>query len=201
MDKVTQGNAAAAEQTAAAAHELSAQAQALGACVNDLLDLIGIDHAPTAAAKPIAAPRDEGGFDESARAPRGALGKDQRPPRWTAPGSRRSKISNSSASVKSSSIPAGLALASILLTTLARGALAQPAKPAWLSDALRRAEGRLRRQCFSVGRATAGQGLYGHRGKRRGLEKSRVHGSPSCHPRLASILPRRSAGRRFKLCR
>ena len=41
MDKVTQSNAATAEETAAAAEELNSQASAMKSSVNDLLRLVG----------------------------------------------------------------------------------------------------------------------------------------------------------------
>jgi len=49
MDKITQANAAGAEQSAAAAQELNAQATVMKHAVSELLDLIGGDHALIAA--------------------------------------------------------------------------------------------------------------------------------------------------------
>ena len=47
MDRVTQGNASGAEENAAAAEELNAQAVTLKACVNDLLRIVnGQDAVP-----------------------------------------------------------------------------------------------------------------------------------------------------------
>lgn len=53
MDKVTQSNASGAEESAAAAEELNAQAVTLQACVSDLLRIVnGQNSAPEAAVKP-----------------------------------------------------------------------------------------------------------------------------------------------------
>ena len=55
MDKVTQGNAASAEESAAAAQELNSQAVAMKHTVNELMQLVGgADPAP-ASARPVAA--------------------------------------------------------------------------------------------------------------------------------------------------
>ncbi|HMO24855.1 MAG TPA: methyl-accepting chemotaxis protein [Tepidisphaeraceae bacterium] len=51
MDKVTQTNAANAEESAAASEELSAQAEQLRACVGELLALVGATRAQTAPAR------------------------------------------------------------------------------------------------------------------------------------------------------
>jgi methyl-accepting chemotaxis protein len=55
MDKVTQTNAAAAEESASAAEELSVQAGVLTGAVRDLLGLVGAKSAEAAAAPPAAA--------------------------------------------------------------------------------------------------------------------------------------------------
>ena len=59
MDKVTQGNAAAAEESAAAAEELNGQAQMLRSAVQDLMQLVdgqnqtaSVSHPPIATSKP-----------------------------------------------------------------------------------------------------------------------------------------------------
>jgi methyl-accepting chemotaxis protein len=58
MDKVTQGNAASAEENSAAAEELNAQAITLKACVNDLLRIVNgraaVDEAAGAGPAPVA---------------------------------------------------------------------------------------------------------------------------------------------------
>lgn len=52
VDKVTQANAASAEESAAAAQQLSAQAETMKASVADLLELIGADSQSTQATSP-----------------------------------------------------------------------------------------------------------------------------------------------------
>ncbi|WP_169853086.1 methyl-accepting chemotaxis protein [Anaerohalosphaera lusitana] len=44
MDKVTQQNAASAEESASAAEELDAQARQMNGIVNELMDVVGLDH-------------------------------------------------------------------------------------------------------------------------------------------------------------
>ena len=61
MDKVTQSNAANAEESAAAAEELTAQAEALKDAVSDLLRLVdGQGRQAVAAASTASAPRNPG---------------------------------------------------------------------------------------------------------------------------------------------
>jgi hypothetical protein len=52
MDKITQSNAANAEESAAAAEELNAQASALKGAIAELLEIVGNRHAPVQAAEP-----------------------------------------------------------------------------------------------------------------------------------------------------
>jgi methyl-accepting chemotaxis protein len=65
MDKVTQGNAASAEESAAAAEELNAQAETMKASVSDLLNLVGgqndFQSVPTPATTPVSRTRTPGG--------------------------------------------------------------------------------------------------------------------------------------------
>ena len=55
MDKVTQSNAAGAEESAAAAEELNAQAYAMKDSVGELLKLVGGENQISTAQKPVAA--------------------------------------------------------------------------------------------------------------------------------------------------
>ncbi len=70
MDKVTQGNAAAAEESASAAAELNSQAQSMKQAVTDLLRLVGGDNAvASGTASPV--DRDDfSGFQAETEAPR-----------------------------------------------------------------------------------------------------------------------------------
>jgi methyl-accepting chemotaxis protein len=87
MDKVTQGNAASAEESAAAAEELNAQAVTLKDCVNQLLELVngaGAEEpfADTAAQVPRAGPaaRTSGHFFEDIPTGRGSSVGEVRTP-------------------------------------------------------------------------------------------------------------------------
>jgi methyl-accepting chemotaxis protein len=61
MDQVTQANAAGAEESAAAAEELRAQAAVLNGTVGDLLKLVGTNAAPPSPDKPVPPNRPGGG--------------------------------------------------------------------------------------------------------------------------------------------